>query len=388
MDYSKYKDGCIVFLQRLIQTPSVNGKNNENAIVKFIEDEAKKLNLPFKIISKDLSRPNIFVGNDFESDKNLLLIAHLDTVPEGNPEKWHYPPFSATIQDDKLYGRGAVDCKGGIAISIYTLKILSDMGKLDAAKFVGVVDEESGADSKLGLMYLLEKGLKAKGAIYTYGEDEKYNSLTIGHRGLIRLWVTCLGESVHSGTREWQDRKKGENAIEGINELLNEMKNLTIPGENKYFPGYRFVLTPTLIEGGKGESIVPDEAKVLFDIRTLPEHNNDEIIKKITEITEKLSTNKRKFKVNVKNNIPAALTDPESEIIKKALRLNKDIFKVESKISGSGPANEGYMLIKRGIPTIMGYGPLGENYHAPNEYADIASIEQSLRFLTEISLLS
>ena len=60
-----------------------------------------------------------------------------------------------------------------------------------------------------------------------------------------------------------------------------------------------------------------NEAKVLFDIRTLPEHNNDEIIKKITEITEKLSTNKRKFKVNVKNNIPAALTDPESEIIKK-----------------------------------------------------------------------
>lgn len=388
MDYSKYKDDCITFLQRLIQTPSVNGKNYEDGIVKVIEEETKKLNLPFQVIAKDSSRPNIFVGSNFDSDKNLLLVAHLDTVPEGNPDKWDYPPFSATIQNNKLYGRGAIDCKGGIAISIYTLKILSDMGKLDAAKFAGVVDEESGADSQLGLMHLLEKGLKAKEAIYTYGEDEKYNSLTIGHRGLIRLWITCLGESVHSGTREWQDREKGENAIDGLNELLNETKSLTIPGENKYFPGYRFVLTPTLIEGGKGESIVPDEAKVLFDIRTLPEHNNDEIIKKITEITEKLSTNKRKFKVNIKNNIPEALTDPESEIIKKALQLNKDIFKIESKISGSGPANEGYMLIKRGIPTIMGYGPLGENYHAPNEYANVNSIEQSLRFLTGISLLS
>ncbi len=110
MDYSQYKKDIIIFLQKLIQTPTINGKNNEDKLVKIIEEEVKKLNLLYQIIAKDFYRPNIFVGNGFDSDKNLLLIAHLDTVSEGNPQKWDYPPFLGTIDENLLYGRGAVDC--------------------------------------------------------------------------------------------------------------------------------------------------------------------------------------------------------------------------------------------------------------------------------------
>lgn len=62
------------------------------------------------------------------------------------------------------------------------------------------------------------------------------------------------------------------------------------------------------------------------------------------------------------------------------------IYKVQPEIEGAGPASEGYMLIKRDIPTIIGFGPQGGNFHAPNEYAEAASIEKSLQFLTELSL--
>jgi succinyl-diaminopimelate desuccinylase len=386
MEYSQYVEDCTKFLQKLVQTPSINGKNNEDKVARLIVEEARRLGLPTRLVAKDSSRPNIFVGNRFEDDSSLLLVAHLDTVPEGDPTKWEHEPFSGRIADNKLFGRGAVDCKGGIALSLYTLKILADQGKLDRAKFVGGVDEESGADSKLGLMYVLDQGLKARGAVYTYGGGKSHDSLTIGHRGVIRLWITCTGESIHSGSKEWQDHVRGENAIEGVTRLLTNLRDFNMPGENQYFPGYGFVLTPTMIEGGKGESIVPDECKVLLDIRTLPEHKAEEIIERIKQAIDELTEGKRAFKVDVKNNVSGALTDPESWIVKEAVRLNQQIFGNEPKLSGSGPANEGYMLINAGIPTITGYGPLGANYHSANEYADLNSIEQHLRFLTELAL--
>lgn len=379
-----YQKDCIDFLQRLVRTRSVNGADNEAGIVQVIADEAEKLGLPYQVIAKDNARPNIFVGQDFAGKDAVLLVAHLDTAPTGDESAWQHPPFGAMIKDNKLYGRGAIDCKGGIAISLYVLKILADAGKLHLAKFVGVADEESGADSTLGLMHLLKSGLNAKEAVYTYGGESGHHRLTIGHRGLIRLWVTCHGESAHSGSREWQDGQRGANAITGITELLNALQDFTMPGENKYFPGYHFVLTPTIVTGGSGESIVPDHAKVLLDIRTLPEHNNQAIIDKITHIADRLATKKRHYNIAVKNNIPGALTDPDSSIVKRALKLNNEIWGIDSILSGSGPANEGYMLVKHGIPTITGYGPHGGNFHAVDEYAELDSIEPLLNLLTRL----
>jgi len=386
VDYSAYKTDCVSFLQKLIQTPSVNGKNPEKDIVKVIADEAKKLGLSYKIIEKEKNRPNIFVGDSFTSNKNLLLVAHIDTVPEGNRDAWDHSPFSGKISDNKVYGRGAIDCKGGIAVSLYTLKALKDIGKADHAKFVGVADEESGADSDFGLRYVLSQGLKAKGAVYTYGNSKPPTHVIIGHRGLIRLWVTCIGESTHSGSSDWQNRKKGENAIDGIAEFVNELSKIKISATNKYFPGYKFVFTPTILEGGVGESIVPDKAKVLVDIRTLPDVPSGEIIKKIKLITRKLSKGKRKYEIEIKNNLPAVLTNPKESIVKSAQKLTKEIYGSQVGLKGSGPANESYMLITKNIPTITGYGPIGNGFHSSNEHAEISSIEKSLAFLSELAL--
>ena len=89
---------------------------------------------------------------------------------------------------DVCIGRGAADNKAGIACSLYTLALLRDLNLIDPARqqviVAGVVDEESGACSPLGVRYLLDSGaLQARGAIYAYTSD----IVCIGHRGLIRL---------------------------------------------------------------------------------------------------------------------------------------------------------------------------------------------------------
>lgn len=118
------------------------------------------------------------------------------------------------------------------------MKRLWDAGELGAVKFVATVDEESGGDSDIGVKYLLDGGLDAKLAVYTYGGGSK-ESLTIGHRGVIRLQVTCEGEAAHSGSKDWQQGKKGAKAIQGITDFLDEVKQYSYAEENQYFPGYK-----------------------------------------------------------------------------------------------------------------------------------------------------
>lgn len=386
INFSKYSSDCIDFLQRLIKIPSVNEENNEKAIVQEIENEAKKLNLPYKIIANNPDHPNIFIGQNYDSNKELLLVAHTDTVGIGDKTKWENDPFSGFIKDNKIFGRGAIDCKGGVAINLYVSKILSDLGKLNLVKVAAVADEEIAGDSDFGLRFMLSQGLNAKSAIYTYGGSSNHSSLNIGHRGVLRLWVICHGEGTHSGSKEWQDRQKGNSAIEGIVEFLNKLNQIKFTETNDYFSGYKTVITPTLIDGGSGDSLVPDTAKVFLDIRLLPETPSQKILEIINKIISELTSEKRSFEIKIKNDVSAALSNPDDEFIKTVSKLNKEFFGIDPIVKGSGPINESYMLIKKGIPTIAGFGPVGDNFHAPNEYANLDSIETSLKFLTQLAL--
>ncbi len=386
IDYHSYKEGCVAFLQRLVQTPSVNGQNDEQEVVSLVEEEAKKLDLPFGVYQNMIGRPNIYIGEkkEFSSDKSLLFIAHTDTVPEGNISKWLFPPFSGKIADNRLHGRGVIDCKSGIALSVYALKILKDLNLLDLAKFIGVVDEESGANSEYGLKYVLEKGLRAKGAVYTYGGgDELYLSLNIGHRGVVRVKATFKGKSAHSGFLG-KGNKKADNAIDHVNSFITRMHNANLAGENPYFE-HRFVATPTLLHGGFAESVIPDEAHVLYDIRTLPGQTLEEILALMESYAKEISP-PCGFTLQVKTHVPAVLSDPDAAFIKQAYEVHQTTFGNDPKVKGSGPANESYMLINKGIPTIAGYGLKGGGFHAENEYAELESLEKSLKFLVRLAL--
>ncbi len=378
-----YNQPLIDFCQELVRTPSVNGKDFESAISSLVATRAKELGLPQELIALEKDRPNVFVGTNFDKKAGLLFVAHLDTVPTGNESKWKHKPFDAEIEDGKLFGRGAIDCKAGIALSIYALKILHDLGRPDIAKFAGVVDEESGADSKLGARYLLDKGLNAQAAIYAYPGIE---TVTIGHRGLVRLWIEAQGEAAHTGSKSWQDGTKGANAIEALARFINGLSDFTMPGTHEAFPGYTFKHTPTIVQGGSGESIVPDKAKVLVDARLLPNHNNEAYIQAIRDLAKKLGGEKIKFDVQIKTNIPGVAISPDEKIVQILKKLDEEVMEVKPEIRGSGPASEGYMFDKAGIPTICGFGAEGDGVHAADEYLKLDSLPKILEMYVKAAI--
>lgn len=379
-DYTKE---IISFVQKLVSIPSVNGVNNEVEIINAIKEEADKLELPNKIIFKDPLHPNIFVGNNFDKKEGLLLIAHVDTAGVGDETKWQHKPFGAEIVDNKLYGRGAIDNKAGIALSLYTLKTLQDQGKLDCAKFIGVSDEECGADSEFGARYLLDQNLQAKAAIYTYAGND---TITVGHRGQVKLWVSVTGESAHSGSSSWQNGTKGASAIKALNMFLSELDKFNMEGSHEAFPNYTFKQTVLFIEGGNTTSLVPDKARCLIDARLLPIHKNDEYIDSITKLAKSFETEKIKFNIEVDTNLPAAFISNDEKIVIILKDLSKEILKMEPEIRGCGPANEGYMFIESNIPTICGFGVNGDGVHSKDEYLDLDSISKILELYVETAI--
>ena len=129
--------------------------------------EANKLGFESRLIALQPERPNILVTYGKGAER-FALIGHMDTVAEGNLANWSNPPFAAEVKEGRILGRGAADNKAGIACGLYTLAILRELNLIDPTCqqviVAGVVDEESGACSPLGVRHLLDSGaLEAQG---------------------------------------------------------------------------------------------------------------------------------------------------------------------------------------------------------------------------------
>jgi len=373
-----HQDQIVDFCRRLIQTPSVNSENPERLLAEVIAQEAQLLGLPFSIVGDQPERPNVIVSSSEQGATGLLLVGHLDTVPAGDASQWSYPPFDAHIANDRIYGRGAIDTKGGMAASIYAIKALLECNALQngRAQFIGVPDEESGATGTLGIRYLARHGLlSGLGAIYAYSGDE----INLGHRGLLRYHLECHGESVHSGSPAWQDRISGANAVAGMARLIAALDALQFPYSSaRYFEPYKSVVSAgTMISGGTAVNIVPDYCESWLDVRLTPELDRPAFEHILNTEIARLTAPKLQFTVTCINDVPAVISDETAPLIAAVESAIYAVKGLTAKRTVAGPANEGYLLIGQGIPTICGLGPSGANAHAPDEYVELQGLVQA-----------
>ncbi len=373
---------AVAFLQDLVRLPSVNGRDDESALAQRVAEEADRLGLGAQLAGAEPKRPNVLVHWG-DGPAGFALIGHMDTVAVGDTSTWAYPPFGGTIDNGRLYGRGAADNKAGIACGLYALAVIRDCGLLDPAAtrvtLAGVVDEESGASSQLGVRYLLDQGLlAATGAIYTYASD----IICVGHRGLLRLVLRATGQSIHSGSPAWSRGEGGVNAVTGLAAILTRLEELDIPAPvHPAFEGLGCTVTPgTLFQGGEFESMVPSQATATIDARLMPGQPAQEVLSHVERAIKDEEARRPGLTVTieVKNKVPGAAIPSDHRLVEIARQHTAAITGQEWPVAGAGPANEGYMLIEAGIPTLCGFGPRGDNAHAPDEWVELASLPQTI----------
>jgi len=384
----KYESDLIDFLRDLVRISSVNGRDQEYPIAERIQRQANKLGFESHLVAFQPERPNVLVTYGTGADR-FALISHMDTVAEGDPASWSSPPFAAEVKEGRIIGRGTADNKAGIACSLYTLALLRDLNLIDPARqqviVTGVVDEESGAQSPLGVRYLLDSGaLQVRAAIYAYASD----IVCIGHRGLLRLELTARGQSIHAGLAEWHNHNRGANAVMALADLLLRLETLSIlaippPG----FEHLGLTLTPgTLFHGGSFPSIVPDSAKAFVDIRLLPGQPSTHVLELVREHIRVVENERPRIRIEMKVtvDIPGAVIPQDHPLAVLAQDYTETVTGRRWETAGAGPANEGYMLIGAGIPTLCGFGPTGGNPHAPDEWVEINSLPTTVAIFAGI----
>ena len=128
-----YKNEIIKTTQELIQIPSTHS-NSDDPSKPFGENINKSLEYMLNLGNKLGFRTKNIDGYcgyiEFGEGNELIgIIGHLDVVPEG--DNWIFPPFSGTISDNKIFGRGAIDDKGPVVSSLYAMKIVKDNYKIN-----------------------------------------------------------------------------------------------------------------------------------------------------------------------------------------------------------------------------------------------------------------
>ena len=139
----------IRWVQELTRIPSVWRPDEglgEEAAARWVEARCREIGLETHFEVVEPGRPNviaIFGGN--HSGRTLMFEGHTDVVTEGDPALWTDPPFSATIRDGRIYGRGANDMKAGLVCALVATKAIAQSDvKLKGNILIGALcDEES-----------------------------------------------------------------------------------------------------------------------------------------------------------------------------------------------------------------------------------------------------
>lgn len=347
--------------------------NVEGQVPTLIYDKLREMGLSPKYVGMSRERMNVVAEWGEKRGRNsLMLSGHMDTAAEVANG------LVVNVREGKLYGHGSLDMKSTLGAYIYAVKALIACKAKLAGKLMlaFVVDEESGAMSSYGTKYLLESGCLPKAALI--GEHgSKY--VRVGQRGIYRFAIKVMGSAVHTGMSAWEKGEQGHNAVVDMAKVITAVQGLAIPFKvSKMFEGRKPVFTfPTRIEGGTGLNVVPDECIGYGDVRLLP-GNSDSQIKLL--LVERLASLGVKYEILDLSYAPAVEIDPHEEVVTTLQKSAKTVLGYVPSPKVSGPATDAWMLVKRDIPTIMGFGPDGSGAHEKREWVDL----ESLKKITEV----
>lgn len=376
IDWNQLLDDCVDFTQRLIQTPSMS--HEEGEIAKLIAAELSSLGFA----DTGLDGIGNVSGRIRGQDPNLgalVLNTHLDHVDPGDHKLWPVPPYSGDIVDGRILGRGACDIKGPLAVQVYSMAALLRAGQQPRRDIVfsGVVQEEIGG---AGAKYWVEN-LDYLVDLVVLGEPSA-NDIALGHRGLLQMWVTFNGRSVHASAPD-----KGENPNYALAQFIQRIQ--TAAAELKSHPLLGpTTIAPTIIEvDTTSPNVTPAWARVVLDIRTAAEssHSLETFVARLAAesgltftITDAWCSAPTPLNGSSET-IFGYYTPPESEVVQRARVLITQGMGREPRLTNYQFATDGRFFLPYDLP-IIGYSPGEENLaHTVKESIAIAAMAESLR---------
>lgn len=271
-------DQLVRWVQELTRIPSVWRPElglGEEAAARWVEARCHALGLETHFEFVVPGRPNVIAIHGDGNGQTLMFEGHTDVVTEGDPALWTDPPFSATIRDNRIYGRGANDMKAGVVCALIATKALVESGvKLNGDILLGIVCDEEG--EMIGIKNFVDRGWADRVDAAIICEPEE-NHLCITQKGV--MWVRATIEGVMS---------HGAMPLTGVNSAYPMAQFLTLVQNLETREIVRYgcdeylgqpSITPTILRspviGEAQNNVMPCSAETVLDFRLIPGQDPD-----------------------------------------------------------------------------------------------------------------
>jgi succinyl-diaminopimelate desuccinylase len=309
-----------------------------------------------------------------EAGPNLVFAGHTDVVPPGDEAAWRHPPFGGDIAGDRVYGRGAVDMKGGIACFVAAavdhLAANGGRPKRGSLSFLITGDEESVAVNgtvKL-LRWAAERGETFDHCIL--GEPSNVamvgDTIKAGRRGSLNGTLIVAGRQGHVA---YPDR--ADNPIRGLVTLIAALQAQPLDSGSAHFDPSHLEFTSVDV-GNSTVNLIPGEARARFNIRYNDCHSQAALKTLIERRTELAAAGRVHFSFDWQpSNADVFITKP-SPFTELAVAAIAEVTGRTPALSTSGGTSDA-RFIKDYCP-VLEFGLVGQTMHAVDECAPLADL--------------
>jgi len=355
-------------VKELVRIPSHSElPTQEKEVAVFLKEFLVRQGISAKLRNAEKDRPNVIAVLEGDgSGKSLMLNGHTDTVP---PFRMDIEPFAPKVDKGRLYGRGALDMKGGLGAMAMTLIAIRRArirlsGDLILTAVVGEERKSEGTED------IVLKGPHADMGIVGEPTDLEIQPT---HRGLEWLEVHFYGKAAHGGQAD-----KGVNAISMASKFIHAVDCDLMPRLRARKSKY--TLPPTLnlgiISGGQQPSSVADHCVVKIDRRWIPEENLQMVFEEIYDLFDKVRKEDPLFKAKlIRDPANMKTMNHTPNVVPRTHQVVRSLESAVRTVTGKPPKvtsfwgwTDAALFTHFGkTPTVV-FGPGGAGAHAKVEY--------------------
>ncbi len=360
------KNEMIDLLRELVETESPSHeKPAVDKVGRFLVEKCRHLGAEIETVQQAEVGDHL-IARWGEGTDGILLLHHMDTVfPLGTLQQM---PFRQ--KEDKTFGPGVLDMKGGIVVSLSAIRALRENGQMPARPVTALFtsDEEIGSETSRSL---IEKLARESALVLVLESGLVDSALKVWRKGVGEFLVKVQGRASHAGGAH----DEGRNAIQEMAHQILAIQNMT-----DYRKGT--TLNVGVIKGGTASNVVPAECVAEVDFRVLAPEEAERVtaavmsLKPVTPGTSITVTGGL-------NRPPMPNDDTMKRTFEKACQIAAGIG-MALKSGGSGGGSDANFVAPLGIPVLDGLGTVGEGYHSEREYIFTESLSERAKLVAAL----